>query len=360
MLPLLACVVSCGNKTDGKSEGDTASVSYIDAEGQAQAHNSASTVEGLPYSGDAIREHVVLDYGNRTVRTDADKSFSFPDKMKNKKSCFIVMSKKDYYLYVYEPQGSDTVLLARYDCAFSMKKGQKEQSGDMRTPHCTLQAPFSIQEIVPAHSWMHDFGDGRGSIRSYGDYFLRLFTPGHKGIGIHGSTNNRESVPGRASEGCIRLKDEDIKDLAEHYAFSGMKVIIKAEQVDDYPFEIHAFKRQHIERKRHFDPAKTLTNEQIETAQPEQGRSLPSAQPVASQPSVQPAQGLKTVFVKGNDVRLRLGPGTSFGFLANADGHAFLLRNGESLPCAGEIADWYKVKYQGKTYYVSKRYATPK
>lgn len=134
MLPLLACVVSCGNKTDGKSEGDTASVSYIDAEGQAQSHNSASTVEGLPYSGDAIREHVVLDYGNRTVRTDADKSFSFPDKMKNKKSCFIVMSKKDYYLYVYEPQGSDTVLLARYDCAFSMKKGQKEQSGDMRTP----------------------------------------------------------------------------------------------------------------------------------------------------------------------------------------------------------------------------------
>ena len=139
-----------------------------------------------------------------------------------------------------------------------------------------------------------------------------------------------------------------------------MKVIIKAEQVDDYPFEIHAFKRQHIERKRHFDPAKTLTNEQIETAQPEQGRSLPSAQPVASQPSVQPAQGVKTVVVKGNDVRLRLGPGTSFGFLANADGHAFLLRNGESLPCAGEIADWYKVKYQGKTYYVSKRYATPK
>ena len=265
----------------------------------------------------------------------------------DKHNCFIVMSKKDYYLYVYEKRSSDTVLVARYDCCFALRKGNKTKQGDMRTPHCTLQAPFSIQEIVPAHSWMHDFGDGRGSIRSYGDYFLRLFTPGHKGIGIHGSTNNRESVPGRASEGCIRLKDEDIKDLAEHYAFSGMKVIIKAEQVDDYPFEIHAFKRQHIERKRHFDPAKTLTNEQIETAQPEQGRSLPSAQPVASQPSVQPAQGVKTVVVKGNDVRLRLGPGTSFGFLANADGHAFLLRNGESLPCAGEIADWYKVKYQG-------------
>lgn len=273
MLPLLACVVSCGNKTDGKSEGDTASVSYIDAEGQAQSHNSASTVEGLPYSGDAIREHVVLDYGNRTVRTDADKSFSFPDKMKNKKSCFIVMSKKDYYLYVYEPQGSDTVLLARYDCAFSMKKGQKEQSGDMRTPHCTLQAPFSIQEIVPAHSWMHDFGDGRGSIRSYGDYFLRLFTPGHKGIGIHGSTNNRESVPGRASEGCIRLKDEDINDLRNRYAFVGMKVIIKSEDTDDYPFEVRAMTRLGEPRLRHFSPQSVLTNEAISTSPVEKGRT---------------------------------------------------------------------------------------
>ena len=273
MLPLLACVVSCGNKTDGKSEGDTASVSYIDAEGQAQSHNSASTVEGLAYSGDAIREHVVLDYGNRTVRTDADKSFSFPDKMKNKKSCFIVMSKKDYYLYVYEPQGSDTVLLARYDCAFSMKKGQKEQSGDMRTPHCTLQAPFSIQEIVPAHSWMHDFGDGRGSIRSYGDYFLRLFTPGHKGIGIHGSTNNRESVPGRASEGCIRLKDEDINDLRNRYAFVGMKVIIKSEDTDDYPFEVRAMTRLGESRLRHFSPQSVLTNEAISTSPVEKGRT---------------------------------------------------------------------------------------
>ena len=273
MLPLLACVVSCGNKTDGKSEGDTASVSYIDAEGQAQSHNSASTVEGLPYSGDAIREHVVLDYGNRTVRTDADKSFSFPDKMKNKKSCFIVMSKKDYYLYVYEPQGSDTVLRARYDCAFSMKKGQKEQSGDMRTPHCTLQAPFSIQEIVPAHSWMHDFGDGRGSIRSYGDYFLRLFTPGHKGIGIHGSTNNRESVPGRASEGCIRLKDEDINDLRNRYAFVGMKVIIKSEDTDDYPFEVRAMTRLGESRLRHFSPQSVLTNEAISTSPVEKGRT---------------------------------------------------------------------------------------
>ena len=213
----------------------------------------------------------MLDYGNRTIRTNPDKSFANPANDKHK--CFIVMSKKDYYLYVYEDRGTDTVMVARFDCCFALKKGDKTAEGDMRTPNCTMQNPFSISQIADASSWSHDFGDGRGSIKAYGDHFLRLVTPGHKGIGIHGSTNNRESVPGRASEGCIRLKDEDIHTLATQYAFNGMKVIIKAEDVDDYPFEIKAMKKQGIKRLRHFDPAKTLTNEQIEAAKPEQGRS---------------------------------------------------------------------------------------
>ena len=35
------------------------------------------------------------------------------------------------------------------------------------------------------------------------------------GIGIHGSTNNESSVPGRGSEGCIRLRDDDLIQLKE-------------------------------------------------------------------------------------------------------------------------------------------------
>ena len=105
---------------------------------------------------------------------------------------------------------------------------------------------------MDASKWKHDFGDGRGNILSYGHWFMRLATPGSKGIGIHGSTNNRESVPGRASEGCIRLLDEDIIDLYKNYAFVGMKVVIKAEDVDDLPFEKRAMERQGIKRKRRF------------------------------------------------------------------------------------------------------------
>ena len=231
------------------------------------ATETAAPEGGLSYSGDEVKETVVDDYGKKAIRIVGDESISHPEMVKEKKNCFIVMSKKDYYLYVYEAVDGDTVMVARYDACFSLKKGQKTESGDMRTPHCTMDDPFSITEIKDASTWEHDFGDGRGSIKSYGDYFLRLKT-GHSGIGIHGSTNNAESVPGRASEGCIRLRDADIIDLAEHYAFEGMKVVIKAEEVDDLPFEVRALEKQKVLRKRHLNPSKTLSNADAEAAAP--------------------------------------------------------------------------------------------
>lgn len=234
---------------------------------------------GLPYSGDDVKESVVDDHGNHAIRIVGDESISHPEMVKDKNNCFIVMSKKDYYLYVYEAQGDDTVMVARFDACFSLKKGQKMASGDMRTPHCKMEEPFTITEIKDASTWEHDFGDGRGSIKSYGNYFLRLKT-GHSGIGIHGSTNNAESVPGRASEGCIRLHDADIIDLAEHYAFEGMKVVIKAEEEDDLPFEVRAFEKQKVPRKRHLDPKKTLSNADAEAAAPAPADDKAMSEPI--------------------------------------------------------------------------------
>ena len=44
-------------------------------------------------------------------------------------------------------------------------------------------------------------------------------------------------MPGRASEGCIRLRDADIITLKEKYAYVGMPVIIKGENEGLLPFE---------------------------------------------------------------------------------------------------------------------------
>ena len=153
------------------------------------------------------------------------------------KSSFIVISKKDLNLRVYDVVKGDTVLLQEFPACLSKNKGNKQRKGDMKTPESPKGKPFRISQIQNASSWHHDFKDGRGSIKAYGNWFLRLATPGHSGIGIHGSTNNEKSVPGRASEGCIRLLDADIITLKEKYAYVGMPVIIKTENEGLYPWE---------------------------------------------------------------------------------------------------------------------------
>ncbi len=156
---------------------------------------------------------------------------------------FIVISKKDLNLRVYGKQGGDTVLLAQFPACLSKNKGNKQRKGDMKTPESPAGKPFKITAIQDASTWTHDFKDGRGSIKAYGHWFLRLLTPGHSGIGIHGSTNNENSVPGRASEGCIRLRDADIITLKQKYAYVGMPVYIKAENQGLYPWETRVKKQ---------------------------------------------------------------------------------------------------------------------
>lgn len=157
--------------------------------------------------------------------------------MQQRENCFIVISKQELKLYVCEVVDNDTVRVAEFPVCLSKNLGQKERKDDMKTPESTWEQPFSITQIQDASGWVHDFGDGRGSILAYGNWFLRLKTPGFSGIGIHGSTNNEGSVPGRASEGCIRLHNDDLDILKERYAFKDMKVFVKSEEEGLKPFE---------------------------------------------------------------------------------------------------------------------------
>ena len=165
-----------------------------------------------------------------TVQVVSADTATYYSDVVNKKNCFILISKPEYRLYVCEVVEGDTIKRVHYPVCVGKMKGQKQKKGDMKTPECTPENPFSITEIVDASTWHHDFGDGRGSILSYGHWFMRLKTPGFSGIGIHGSTNNESSVPGRGSEGCIRLRDDDLIQLKEKYAFVGMRVVILADE----------------------------------------------------------------------------------------------------------------------------------
>lgn len=121
---------------------------------------------------------------------------------------FILISKQEMRLRLIDYKGNE---LFSAPVAVGVNAGNKQKEGDMRTP----EGVFQVADIQQSADWKHDFGDGKGEISgAYGDYFIRLAVPGHKGIGIHG-THLPESIGTRASEGCIRMKNDDLKRLVE-------------------------------------------------------------------------------------------------------------------------------------------------
>ncbi|MCX7795844.1 MAG: L,D-transpeptidase family protein [bacterium] len=127
----------------------------------------------------------------------------------------IVIKKSEFKLYLYKGE----LLVKAYSIAIGKNPGDKERVGDYRTP----EGDFYINSIEDSRSWVHDFGDGKGPIPgAYGPWFLRLYTGADRtksgktweGIGIHG-THDPKSIGKMATEGCIRLKNEDIIELKE-------------------------------------------------------------------------------------------------------------------------------------------------
>lgn len=148
----------------------------------------------------------------RGLRNAADTACSQPSRP------FVVINKEEMKMRVYDGAGSE---VRCYGIACGRNVGDKQCVGDMRTP----VGFFIVQKVLDAHTWTHDFRDGKGVIRgAYGPRFVRLLT-GHKGIGIHG-THDESSIGTLATEGCIRLHNADIYEFATKYAYRGMPVII--------------------------------------------------------------------------------------------------------------------------------------
>jgi len=125
--------------------------------------------------------------------------------------------KAQYRMYFYRGENVERI----YQIAIGANGGQKQRVGDHRTP----VGSFSVQQIQDSRKWTYDFGDGKGAIRgAYGPWFIRLKTPGWKGIGIHG-THDPDSIGRMITQGCVRLKNEDLEELRDK-VFVGMKVII--------------------------------------------------------------------------------------------------------------------------------------
>lgn len=167
----------------------------------------------------------VPDAVQNTKNSDDQKSDVTSNKVMvtNAPGYSILIKKSEYKLYLL----NDGKVVDSWGVALGKNPGQKKVSGDMKTPEGT----FSVDEIDNASTWTHDFGDGKGVIaHAYGPWFISLNTDklsGGKwgGIGIHG-THDPASIGTRASEGCIRLNNENLVKLVKHVKV-GTKVTIE-------------------------------------------------------------------------------------------------------------------------------------
>lgn len=136
---------------------------------------------------------------------------------------YLVVDKKEHVLAVRRYGAT----VATYPVAIGKVEGQKEREGDYKTP----EGVFPVVEIWDASAWTHDFGDGKGDIaHAYGPWFFYLDTTALSygtwdGIGIHG-THDPSSLGTNASEGCIRMDNEQLQEVRNRYIQVGTAVWI--------------------------------------------------------------------------------------------------------------------------------------
>ena len=292
--------------------------------------------------------------------SEADPERAIYSSATDKASCFFVISKvHQEHLSVYEAVGEDTVLLATYPVCIARNKGPKERTGDNKTPESWPGTPFRISTMQDASGWTHDFGDGRGAILAYGHWFMRLVTPGFSGIGIHGSTGNRESIKaGRGSEGCIRLYDEDIVHLHDNYAVVGTPVIILPEDQGPLPFEMRAMAARGLGTVPQLaDPVPS--QEKVVAERPSRrsrkglfqkvDNSDGDAQTVEAQPEPK-----RYVTVRGTRQRLRTGASPDYPFYTGGESSPKCPSDGDVLELLGEDGNYFKVVFDGQELYINK------
>ncbi|MDO4987624.1 MAG: L,D-transpeptidase [Synergistes sp.] len=193
------------------------------AQEHEQARNTVSNGQSntdADVSGD-LSELETLTEGdsNDTDTVKSVKTEEVPAVSGEDSGTWIKIVKKEHRLYVVE--GKDKIITS-YPVSVGKNVGQKQKSGDCRTP----EGKFSVQAIQSAKGWSHDFRDGKGVIpNAYGPWFIRLKT-GWSGIGIHG-THDPKSIGKNVTEGCIRLHNEDLQELKEKFIKREMTVIIQ-------------------------------------------------------------------------------------------------------------------------------------
>ncbi len=160
----------------------------------------------------------VPDNSESSLATDASKTTKIPDSIVSLSSGYVVVvDKKNQKIYVFQKSGNFSKVFEA-PCSTGKNSGSKQIAGDKKTPN----GIFFTTKI------MHN----PGPPEVYGSMAFPLDYPtlidkraGRNGnnIWIHGTT---ESLLPKQSQGCVVLRDSDLKRLGDFIFFNKTPVII--------------------------------------------------------------------------------------------------------------------------------------
>ena len=159
-------------------------------------------------------------YANGILKKMAYDSLDYCNRLLNNEyPYFIIVDKGDMRVKLFDRFG---VLQKSYPCACGKGFGNKRKKGDCRTP----EGFFKAGSVKNSSDWHYTDENGVRSEKAgqYGPRFVRIVTPGFNSTGIHG-TDAPWSVGGRRSHGCVRIKNENILELAK-FVTKGMPIIV--------------------------------------------------------------------------------------------------------------------------------------
>ena len=154
-------------------------------------------------------------YQNGILPKMAEDVPEYSEKILQANKRFIIVDKGKMKLFLYDPYGN---ILKSYGIACARNYGDKQGSWDSRT----IEGYFEAEGLYDSKTWR--FRNASGRIASgpgvFGPWFLRV-----KGsIGIHG-TSSPSSIGKRCSHGCIRVTNDNIRDLIQ-YVGKGTPIIV--------------------------------------------------------------------------------------------------------------------------------------
>lgn len=231
-MALLACIIygcSSSPKSGGEQILNDTELAEEEAEEVAEAVETpklhfASPEDAMLYM-DESADHQA--YADGILYAMAQDSLEYCERLLNNQfKHFIIVDKGKMRVELYDKYGR---LKRSYRCACGRGFGNKRSKGDCRTP----EGFFRAASPRNSSDWHYTDENGKRSEKpgQYGPRFVRIITPGYSSIGIHG-TDAPWSIGGRRSHGCVRIKNENILELAK-FVEKGMPIIVKPGPKDE-------------------------------------------------------------------------------------------------------------------------------